>query len=67
MDGWDFEAEDTQETEDAGNEKSKVKAGKIIPPVAAGALGGAAGAGLLECLKVLYIRRKGKNVYENAS
>ena len=67
VDGWDFEAEDTQETEDAGNEKSKVKAGKIIPPVAAGALGGAAGAGLLECLKVLYIRRKGKNVYENAS
>lgn len=75
-DGWNFEAEDYEETndgwdfevEEAGgaeetvekNEMPKEPTGKTIPPAAAGALGGAAGAGLFEGLRVLYIRRKGK-------
>ena len=62
-DGWDFDAEEVQETEageDAGNQISKGKTGKTIPPAAAGVFGGVAGAGLLEGSKILYRKRKGR-------
>lgn len=62
VDGWDFDAEEAQEAEEenAGNQHSKGKTGQTIPPAAAGVFGGVAGAGLLEGSKILYRKRKGR-------